>query len=116
MSKYEIERLKLEQLATMEREPEVAGEGEDECPGAGKCHGCMCWCDRCGDVTAVCDGEGHCDQHCCISCRMLLTSDEQDESYGRDEGLWKWCQSCHRALERDAEIKALESAMELTGC
>lgn len=36
------------------------------CPGAGKCHGCMSWCDACGNVGDVCDvrlfGE-RCDAH-----------------------------------------------------
>jgi hypothetical protein len=38
----------------------------DECPGAGKCHGCLDWCSTCGEVRHVCDarlrGE-RCDQH-----------------------------------------------------
>ena len=25
------------------------------CPGKGKCHGCVKWCDSCGDVGHVCD-------------------------------------------------------------
>jgi len=28
---------------------------DDECPGEGKCHGCMSWCDDCGEVEEVCD-------------------------------------------------------------
>ncbi len=39
---------------------------DDECTGAGKCHGCLKWCDNCGDVTHVCDMriEGkRCDEH-----------------------------------------------------
>jgi hypothetical protein len=28
---------------------------DPECPGADKCHGCLKWCDLCGDVAHVCD-------------------------------------------------------------
>ncbi len=34
----------------------------EECPGEGACHGCMKWCDRCGDVAWVCDS-ATCDSH-----------------------------------------------------
>jgi len=35
----------------------------DECPGKGRCHGCMDWCDRCGnDARKVCDF-AECDIH-----------------------------------------------------
>ena len=41
-------------------------EPDAECAGAGKCHGCLKWCDTCGDVDTVCDarlrGE-RCDEH-----------------------------------------------------
>lgn len=41
-------------------------EDEDECPGEGKCHGPMGWCDNCGDVKHICPerlrGE-RCDAH-----------------------------------------------------
>lgn len=41
-------------------------EMSEACPGAGKCHGCMSWCDECGNVGDVCDtrllGE-RCDAH-----------------------------------------------------
>lgn len=39
---------------------------EPECPGNGKCHGCLKWCSTCGDVAHVCDArlEGRrCDEH-----------------------------------------------------
>ncbi len=39
---------------------------DDECPGAGKCHGCQSWCADCGDVKHVCDARlrfERCDQH-----------------------------------------------------
>jgi hypothetical protein len=35
---------------------------DDECPGEGKCHGSMNWCERCGDVVKVCD-DVNCDLH-----------------------------------------------------
>lgn len=28
---------------------------EPDCPGEGRCHGPMKWCDECGDVGDVCD-------------------------------------------------------------
>lgn len=34
----------------------------DECPGEGRCHGCMNWCPWCDDVANVCDF-GQCDVH-----------------------------------------------------
>jgi hypothetical protein len=39
---------------------------EIECPGAGKCHGCLKWCNECGDVKHVCDARlrhDRCDSH-----------------------------------------------------
>ncbi|HEY8095023.1 MAG TPA: hypothetical protein VIE65_02880 [Methylobacter sp.] len=33
-----------------------------ECPGENKCHGCMSWCELCGDVSYVCD-DTRCDTH-----------------------------------------------------
>lgn len=39
---------------------------DDECTGEGKCHGCLKWCSKCGDVAHACDarlrGE-RCDEH-----------------------------------------------------
>ena len=34
----------------------------ETCPGKYKCHGCMQWCDVCGDVDQICD-DPHCDTH-----------------------------------------------------
>ena len=28
---------------------------DDECTGTGRCHGCLKWCENCGDVAHVCD-------------------------------------------------------------
>lgn len=39
-------------------------DADDACPGAGQCHGCAGWCDRCGDVALVCDSPT-CDRHHC---------------------------------------------------
>lgn len=33
-----------------------------ECPGDGRCHGCMQWCSNCGDVDLTCDAP-ECDSH-----------------------------------------------------
>jgi hypothetical protein len=56
----------------------VGGVNNDpDCPGAGKCHGCMCWCDVCGDVDTTCDSvQGECSRHHCISCKQLLGKDD----------------------------------------
>ncbi len=35
---------------------------DDECPGRGKCHGAMDWCDNCGSVRNICDAPP-CDAH-----------------------------------------------------
>lgn len=35
---------------------------EPDCPGEGRCHGSMSWCDVCGDVSEVCDDHA-CDRH-----------------------------------------------------
>ena len=40
----------------------VSGAFDDECPGKGKCHGCVKWCDKCGDVDHTCDFPD-CDTH-----------------------------------------------------
>lgn len=39
---------------------------DDECPGAGKCHGCLKWCSTCENVKHVCDMRlrgDRCDEH-----------------------------------------------------
>lgn len=37
---------------------------EEACPGDGKCHGPLAWCDWCGNVAHMCDAEpGKCDCH-----------------------------------------------------
>src|SRR5688572_21127654 len=35
---------------------------EEACPGEGKCHGCMVWCDQCGDTSKACNWPD-CDVH-----------------------------------------------------
>lgn len=41
----------------------------EPCPGYGACHGCLKWCDICGDVGQMCDanerepGSASCAQH-----------------------------------------------------
>ena len=55
---------------------------DEDCPGEGKCHGCMDWCDQCGDVDEVCDAD-RCDAHRCQRCnRVRKDRDaERDISY-----------------------------------
>lgn len=35
---------------------------KSECPGIGKCHGSLGWCDNCGDVNKMCNDQ-YCDTH-----------------------------------------------------
>lgn len=38
----------------------------DACPGPGKCHGPLVWCDNCGNVRHICDTrlrDERCDAH-----------------------------------------------------
>lgn len=47
------------------------------CPGEGRCHGCVSWCDDCGDVGEVCHGI-ECDRHRCHTCNVMLTDEDRD--------------------------------------
>lgn len=40
----------------------IAALAADECPGKGRCHGAMKWCETCGPVAGTCDDTA-CDQH-----------------------------------------------------
>lgn len=61
----------------------------DECPGEGKCHGCLAWCDRCGDVKTVCDCEG-CAKHRCQECDQIKPPEHGD--------FWSYvCDDCDAA-------------------
>lgn len=43
-----------------------SNDSGNDCPGQGKCHGCVKWCDACGDVEHVCDTRiamERCDAH-----------------------------------------------------
>lgn len=54
-------------------QPEIT----DKCPGRGKCHGCMKWCDQCGNVAHTCDVRlrgDRCDQHPIPPSRASLES------------------------------------------
>lgn len=63
-----------------------------ECPGKGKCHGCLCWCDICGDVdVGVCDSPG-CMVHHCGACKKMLDANEIDFACGMD--WYRWCFAC----------------------
>ena len=49
--------------AQWERYVHASQQAVDGCPGRGKCHGSMSWCDLCGDVGLLCDMHGRCDLH-----------------------------------------------------
>jgi len=51
----------MEEPANMGLAAEVVLE-EPGCPGRNRCHGCMKWCDECGDVEFTCDFPD-CDVH-----------------------------------------------------
>src|SRR5262249_34369171 len=59
-------------IATTHRaeDPRDAAKPDDACPGEGKCHGCLSWCDRCGDVSRICDAL-RCDKHRCKECNEI---------------------------------------------
>lgn len=50
---------------------------QDDCPGAGRCHGSLAWCDRCGDVSRVCDA-ARCDRHRCQECNEIRPPEERE--------------------------------------
>lgn len=57
-----------------------------DCPGEGKCHGCVSWCDYCGDVSEVCpDDFRNCDAHYCPTCGrcQLIRDGECSDCYER---------------------------------
>lgn len=58
----------------------------EECPGAGKCHGCLKWCNECGDVKHVCD--------------TRLRSDRCDTHPVPPE--WQTLRACRMSAERTA--------------
>ncbi len=72
---------------------------DEECAGEGRCHGCMSWCNSCGDVTTTCDSDDQehedggtkCNQHRCDRCCKLLSRDDHDA----ERDAWKrWCADC----------------------
>lgn len=80
-----------------------------ECPGAGKCHGCLKWCNECGDiVTHVCDarlrGE-RCDQHPVPPPSNVIRSARKAAEAMIDKG---------REMERDGQV-ALREAVAAEG-
>jgi hypothetical protein len=91
-------------------------EGEHgDCPGRGRCHGCMVWCERCGDTFDVCDSFA-CQRHRCTDCHNVLAHAEFEFNAVHTNEWWKWCFTCWikrgvvAARERDPEneISTLE--------
>jgi hypothetical protein len=52
-------------------------EYEEACPGDGACHGCVVWCDRCGDVGDTCNAS-RCDVHRCQECNEIRRPQDRD--------------------------------------
>src|SRR5262249_7492760 len=72
-----------------------------DCPGKGKCHGCVKWCDECGDVDLVCDAAS-CNAHRCHECSTVLSRAEH-EFWSWD---WaRWCFACTVSLNMQAAIR-----------
>lgn len=59
------------------------------CTGEGRCHGCVAWCDECGNVSTMCNFPS-CNAHHCVGCQKLLTSDEHEHNIK----WFKWCRAC----------------------
>lgn len=73
------------------------------CPGRGKCHGCMCWCDACGDVDGVCDADV-CWQHRCVDCNKLLDFGEREMAFALG-GFPTHCFACFPKYEARHELE-----------
>lgn len=54
----------VEVLATLLKR----NQRDPNCTGEGNCHGCLCWCDNCGEVSEVCDDKRLCDTHRPMDC------------------------------------------------
>lgn len=87
------------------------------CPGEGKCHGCMKWCDACGDVDDVCDA-AVCWQHRCVACNKLLDFGEREMAFVLG-GTPTHCFTCyakdaakHELAQGLNELPALERAAD----
>jgi hypothetical protein len=92
----------------------MASDDSLDCPGEGRCHGCMSWCDRCGDVDTVCDA-APCDQHRCYRCQKILSREERELAYDDRGGFPSPCFVCfvkeaHDEAREGAEIDAMERA------
>lgn len=83
---------------------EAVAHDEPECPGMGLCHGCLKWCNNCGDVDEVCDAR--------------LYGEKDGRDHGRPERRAReWC-DCHpvpppmwevKNLIRNAEVKLMRA-------
>jgi len=73
-----------------------------DCPGAGKCHGCLVWCDACGVVEYVCDSRP-CDSHPnrdeLAEAEAALADAEQELMYRRQEAA-RWMKERDEAAAR----------------
>ncbi len=90
---------------------------DQECAGKGRCHGCMCWCDHCGDVRAVCGADPEaelkqCDTHQCDRCFKILGRDDHD--YDMNDGaLRKFCIPCHLQIDLEDVDFEMMSAVKM---
>lgn len=55
----------LSKFDTPDLEAEIRRRKQEpvECMGEGNCHGCLVWCDKCGDTSEMCN-DPTCDFHC----------------------------------------------------
>ncbi len=89
---------------------------EPECSGEGKCHGCLCWCTKCGDVANVCNADvtaevKQCDRHQCDRCFKLLTW--QDREDPRNGQLRLHCTPCHWQMDAEQAEDDMERYVAL---
>jgi hypothetical protein len=85
---------------------------DDECTGAGRCHGCLRWCRLCGDVAHVCDARlrgASCDAHPVPPPADVIRAQIADAARRRDEARQavqqagvEWVQLTELLLAREA--------------
>lgn len=63
MSGQDLESTEIDpQISALLRR--IPRQDPDECPGTGRCHGSLSWCNICGNVDRVCDfGPYFCNLH-----------------------------------------------------
>lgn len=79
----------------------ITNINEWDCPGEGKCHGCLKWCDHCGNVASTCN-YATCLAHNCVTCK------------GKGSMIDGQCYACKLDAEILYETERFEKILE--GC